>query len=67
MATGVAITVLTAWRPGALLALAAVPLAVPPSRLALSAEEGRALLPMLGATARLQMAVGALLTIGVLL
>jgi 1,4-dihydroxy-2-naphthoate octaprenyltransferase len=61
------VAVLSAWRPGALLALLAVPLAVAPSRLALGVHEGRALLPMLGATARLQLAVGVLLTVGVLL
>jgi 1,4-dihydroxy-2-naphthoate octaprenyltransferase len=64
---GLAVAVLAAWRPGALLALAAAPLAVAPARLAVSDLEGRALLPMLGGTARLQMTVGALLTIGVLL
>jgi len=41
-------------------------LALYPIRLALSDREGRRLLPMLGATARLQVAVGVLLTIGLL-
>jgi 1,4-dihydroxy-2-naphthoate octaprenyltransferase len=49
-----------------LLALLATPLALLPIRLALSDSNGRALLPMLGSTARLQIAVGALLTIGLL-
>jgi hypothetical protein len=49
------------------LALAAAPLAIVPVSLALGPHEGRALLPMLSATARLQLAVGALLTLGLLL
>ena len=54
-------------RPWAFLALLGLPLAIPPSRLALSEAEGRDLLPMLGATGRLQLVVGALLTLGILL
>lgn len=61
------IGVLYNYRHWALLALLATPLAILPIRLALGDENGRALLPMLGATARLQLAVGALLTIGLLL
>ena len=61
------IGVLYHYRPWSLLALLAFPLAIAPLRLALSDEEGRALLPMLGATARLQILTGALLTIGLLL
>jgi 1,4-dihydroxy-2-naphthoate octaprenyltransferase len=60
------VVVLAHFRPWSLLALLAVPLALAPIRLALSDENGRALLPMLGATARLQLAVGVLLTVGVL-
>jgi 1,4-dihydroxy-2-naphthoate octaprenyltransferase len=41
--------------------LAALPLAVPPSRTAVSDAEGRALLPVLAATGRLQLAFGVLL------
>ena len=48
-------------------ALVAIPLAIPPVRLALSDRNGRRLLPMLGATSRLQLAVGVFLTIGLLL
>ena len=66
-ATALSIVVLSSWRAGALIALVATPLAVEPARLAASDQEGRALLPMLGRTARLQLAVGALLTVGVLL
>jgi 1,4-dihydroxy-2-naphthoate polyprenyltransferase len=66
---GVALSIGVLWhfRPWALVALAAAPLATLPVRLALSEENGRALLPMLGSTARLQLAVGLLLTVGLLL
>jgi 1,4-dihydroxy-2-naphthoate octaprenyltransferase len=69
MLAGVALSigVLSGYRPWSLLALLAAPLAVYPIRLALSDREGRRLLPMLGATARLQIAVGAALTIGLLI
>jgi 1,4-dihydroxy-2-naphthoate octaprenyltransferase len=65
---GVALSigVLSGYRPWSLLALLAAPLAVYPIRLALSDREGRRLLPMLAATARLQIAVGVALTIGLL-
>jgi 1,4-dihydroxy-2-naphthoate octaprenyltransferase len=63
----VAIGVLSHYRAWSLLALLAFPLALSPVRLALSDRSGRALLPMLGTTARLQMSVGILLTIGLLL
>jgi 1,4-dihydroxy-2-naphthoate octaprenyltransferase len=61
------IGVLAGYRAWSLLALLATPLALYPIRLALSDREGRRLLPMLGATARLQVAVGVLLTIGLLI
>jgi 1,4-dihydroxy-2-naphthoate octaprenyltransferase len=61
------IAVLYGYRAWSLLALLAAPLAIYPIRLALSHRDGRRLLPMLGATARLQMAVGVLLTIGLLI
>ena len=66
---GVALSigVLHNYRSWALLALAATPLAIYPLRLALSDRGGRALLPMLGATARLQVVTGVLLTIGLLI
>jgi len=67
VAAAASIGVLQHYRGWALIALAALPIAVVPSRLALSDQNGRALLPMLPATARLQLAVGALLTIGLLL
>jgi 1,4-dihydroxy-2-naphthoate octaprenyltransferase len=53
------------WRPYALVALAAVPLAGRPSQLVLAGAEGRDLLPVLAATGRLQLAVGVLLTVGI--
>jgi 1,4-dihydroxy-2-naphthoate octaprenyltransferase len=55
---------LHASRPGiAFLPLAAVVAAIPPARLALGAAEGRALLPVLAATGRLQLLFGLLLSV----
>ncbi len=51
------------WPAALFLPLAAVPLAVPPARIALGDAEGRALLPVLAATGRLQLAFGALLAV----
>jgi 1,4-dihydroxy-2-naphthoate polyprenyltransferase len=59
--------VVSSYRPWSLLALLALPVAIAPVRLALGDEEGRALLPMLGTTARLQILAGALVAIGLLL
>jgi 1,4-dihydroxy-2-naphthoate octaprenyltransferase len=67
LAVALSIGVLYGYRPWALLALLATPFAILPVRLALSDRNGRGLLPMLGATSRLQIAVGALLTIGLFL
>jgi len=67
MAAALAVGVLHGYRPWTLLALAATPVAIFPVRLALSDRSGRALLPMLSATARLQMVTGALLAFGLLL
>jgi 1,4-dihydroxy-2-naphthoate octaprenyltransferase len=61
------ICVLQHYRGWALIALAALPMALVPARLAVSDQNGRALLPMLATTARIQLAVGLLLTIGLLL
>jgi 1,4-dihydroxy-2-naphthoate octaprenyltransferase len=55
---------LAASRPAALLALAALPLAVPPVRAVLKGASGRDLVSVLIATARLQLAFGALLAVG---
>jgi 1,4-dihydroxy-2-naphthoate octaprenyltransferase len=67
MGVALSIGVLHNYRAWALLALATTPLALYPVRLALSDRSGRGLLPMLGATARLQIVTGALLTIGLLI
>jgi 1,4-dihydroxy-2-naphthoate polyprenyltransferase len=67
VAAAASIGVLQHYRGWSVIALAALPLAIPPARLALSDRNGRDLLPMLAATARLQLAVGLLLTIGLLL
>ncbi len=61
------IAAVATWRPWALLALLGAPLAVRPTRLALSGAGGRDLLPMLADTGRLQLAAGLLLTVGILL
>ena len=69
MLTGVVLSigVLSTYRAWALLALVATPLAISPLRLAMSDRNGPALLPLLGATARLQIVTGLLLAIGLLL
>jgi 1,4-dihydroxy-2-naphthoate polyprenyltransferase len=67
MGVALSIGVVSSYRPWALLALLALPVAITPLRLALSDQEGRALLPMLGRTARLQILSGALLAVGLLL
>jgi 1,4-dihydroxy-2-naphthoate octaprenyltransferase len=67
MGVALSIGVLASYRPWSLLALLALPVAIAPIRLALSDEEGRALLPMLGTTSRLQILAGVLLALGLLL
>jgi 1,4-dihydroxy-2-naphthoate octaprenyltransferase len=67
MAAALSVGVLAHWRPWVLLALLALPLAVAPARAMLSGAEGRKLLPVLGATGQIQWALGALLTVGILL
>lgn len=54
-------------RPGALLAFASVPLAVSPIRSVIKGASGQELIPVLGATGKLQMAYGASLCIGLAL
>jgi 1,4-dihydroxy-2-naphthoate octaprenyltransferase len=54
-------------RPWALLALAALPLAVPPVRKVLGGESGKGLIAVLGQTGRTQLAYGALLALGLVL
>jgi 1,4-dihydroxy-2-naphthoate polyprenyltransferase len=67
MGVAFSIGVLATYRPWSLLAFLALPVAVAPLRLALGDEEGRALLPMLGTTSRLQILAGLLLALGLLL
>ncbi|MHB1719788.1 MAG: 1,4-dihydroxy-2-naphthoate polyprenyltransferase [Acidimicrobiales bacterium] len=59
--------VLAPWRPWVLLTLLALPLAVRPVRGVLDGAEGKRLLPVLGATGRIQIVMGVLLAIGVIL
>ena len=56
-----------AWRPEVLVALLAAPLAVPPARAVLAGATGPALIAVLGATGRLQLAFGAAASIGLAL
>jgi 1,4-dihydroxy-2-naphthoate octaprenyltransferase len=65
LGVAVSIGVLYHWNSWSLLGLAALPLATDPVRFALSRRTGRDLLPRLGTTARLQIAVGVLLTTGI--
>ena len=54
-------------RPWSLIVVAATPVATDPVRRVLGGAEGAALIPVLGATGRTQLAVGALLTAGLAL
>ena len=56
-----------AWRPLTLLGLLAAPLAVAPIRTVLGGASGGALIPVLGGTGKLQLAVGLATTIGLAL
>jgi 1,4-dihydroxy-2-naphthoate octaprenyltransferase len=67
LGVAVGVVLVALWRPFALLALLAAPLAVEPVATVRRGAEGRALLPVLGATGRLQLVVGALLTLGICL
>jgi 1,4-dihydroxy-2-naphthoate octaprenyltransferase len=58
------VAVIGAWRPAALVALAAIPLAVAPVRLVLRREDGPGLVAALAATARLQLGFCILLAAG---
>lgn len=55
---------LAAYRLGSLLALAALPIVLPPVRKVLDGAEGRDLIPVLGETGRAQLAFGLLLAVG---
>jgi 1,4-dihydroxy-2-naphthoate octaprenyltransferase len=63
----VGVLVVGADRPAALLGLVAVPLAVAPVRRVLSGATGPALIEVLGATGRLQLAFGVLVTVGIVI
>jgi 1,4-dihydroxy-2-naphthoate octaprenyltransferase len=52
-------------RPGSLLALLALPLAIGPVRQVMAGAAGKDLIPVLGATARTQLVFGVLLAIGI--
>ena len=56
-----------AWRPWTLIGLVAIPLAVPPSRAVLGGAVGPDLIPVLGATGRLQLAFGVTVSVGLAL
>mgnify|MGYP006897501192 CR=1 FL=1 len=60
----VGVGVLATWRPLALVGLAALPLAVAPARTVLGGATGAALIPVLGATGRVQLVAGLLTAIG---
>ena len=55
------------WRPAAMIGLLAAPLAIAPIRTVLAGASGPALIPVLGATGRLQMAFGLATTIGLVI
>lgn len=68
VATGAGIAAVAAARPWALIALVPlVVLGVGPALAVLDGAQGRGLLPVLGGTGRLQVAVGAMLALGILL
>jgi 1,4-dihydroxy-2-naphthoate octaprenyltransferase len=61
----VAIIGIAPLRLGSLLALAALPVALPPVRAVLAGAQGKELIPVLGATSRTQLALGFLLAVGI--
>ena len=63
----VAAVLAAVWRPWALLALTALPLAIVPVRRVLAGSDGPALIGVLGATGRMQLAFGGLLALGIAL
>jgi 1,4-dihydroxy-2-naphthoate octaprenyltransferase len=60
----VLVAIIGAWRPAALVALAAIPLAVAPARLVLRRQDGPGLVTALAGTARLQLGFCILLAAG---
>jgi 1,4-dihydroxy-2-naphthoate octaprenyltransferase len=67
VAAGLLVLGAAAWRPWVLLALLAAPLARPAVVAVRGDARGPALIPVLGATGRFQLAFGALATLGLLL
>jgi 1,4-dihydroxy-2-naphthoate octaprenyltransferase len=67
MATALSIGILQHFRGWVLLAFVGLPFSFYPIRLVISNRTGRRLLPMLGATARLQLVIGLLITVGILI
>jgi 1,4-dihydroxy-2-naphthoate octaprenyltransferase len=67
VAAYVLVLVASLWRPWVVLALASAALAVAPVAAIRSGARGPALVPVLGATGKLQLAFGALATIGLAL
>ena len=63
----VGVALIAVVRPFALIALLALPLAVGPVRSVIGGAQGPRLLPVLGSTGKLQLAMGALLALGILL
>jgi 1,4-dihydroxy-2-naphthoate octaprenyltransferase len=61
------VAIIAASHRGALLALLALPFALPPVQRVLDGEEGRGLIEVLGRTGRVQLLVGVLLAVGVAL
>jgi len=63
----VGIIALATWRPLSLIGLMALPLAVAPVRTVLGGATGAALIPVLGATGKVQLAAGVLTAVGLAL
>jgi 1,4-dihydroxy-2-naphthoate octaprenyltransferase len=63
----VCVAVAASWRPAALLGLLALPLALAPVRTVLGGATGPALIPVLGATGKLQLAYGLAFAVGLAL
>ena len=61
------LVVAAVWRPLTLIGLAALPVALAPARAVHRGADGPDLIPVLGATGRLQLAVAVLATVGLAL
>jgi 1,4-dihydroxy-2-naphthoate octaprenyltransferase len=67
LAAFVLVVVAAAWRPWVLVALLAAPLVVAPVRTVRAGARGPGLIPVLGATGRLQLVFGVLATVGLVI